>query len=226
MNIHKTIICIAIAGILTACIKEEVVLENPTQNNRSLTLAAPLLDISFSPVDVFGDRNLPSGMALLADSSIRYLLGDQLNYTQNFDMELDINGLIGDDNRLRTIDNFNFYFDFRNGLPFTLTCRLDFLNQADEVVASLFTGKDSLWQSPTVDTDGNVASAVTNPFIIEYDNAGITELYNGDIKKAYITVGINADELLQSPNVPNEIVFPNSELIGMKFSVHINKLNN
>lgn len=210
-----------LALIFGSCKKEGVVLEDPGKYSRTPSLPLALYDISFVPFDIFNEAN-SEDFTINADSSVNFLLVQAFNLNWEFELNFDIQSLIGGEGVKESIENFNIFADFTNGMPFSVDIQIYAVNDTG-IVDSLVRDDLRHWESPGVNNSGVVAEPVINKIPISFNFNEIDKLYNERVTKLIVKTLISSEELYQQPDVPNTIVLPNSTLIGMKFSIHLNK---
>lgn len=209
--------------LLGSCKKDDVVLENPTQLSRPISLPITLYNIQFVPYNIFSKISLPANIQLLEDSVVQFILNEPFNVDWEFSLNLDMKGLIGNDERLSVIQNMHIFNDFNNGMPFSINSQLFAINGAGEIVETLLTDEQKQWTSPEVDAQGNIGEPILNKIDIELTKNQIQNMYNKGVTTIRFEANINSEQLFGQMNSPDVIMLTNSSVLASKMSIYINK---
>jgi hypothetical protein len=202
-----------------ACKKEAIVLDDPLVYTRPINLPLPLFELSMVPLDVFEDFENVDGVIIDDERLVSIEIKKALDLEWEYDINFNIQNMVNSET-LDLINNFNIYFDFKNGLPFEIHNQIYAVTDNGSIIDSLLDKNQSIWLSPAINSDGSLGEYTINYIDTKFINEKIRSYYQSNVTKLKIHLQIKSQSL-SSASVPDLIKLNDSFILGMKLTVDI-----
>lgn len=157
-----------------------------------------LLQITTNPHGEHSENFLTEESRLEANAQIYIPFWLRIsNLTREDTIDFDLNNIILDADNAKYVDSIAMYFDFDNGFPITLWSQAYFVDEKMNIIDSLFSGHEQLWNTPEMDKNKRVSKWASTHSRATMDNQKIQKCSQGNVKKIILHTGISTTD---SPN--------------------------
>jgi len=112
------------------------------------------------------------------------------SYERTDTIDFDIKEIV-DSASVDYIDSINLYFDLENGFPINLYSQAYVTDENYNVIDSLFSQEQQVWESPPVDPDGRAQGTTTTEIDVMLDHDKIKKLYDDNAKKILLKTSVS-----------------------------------
>ncbi len=115
-------------------------------------------------------------------------------YEHNDTIDFDVRDIVGDSTNIDYVDSMNIYYEFNNGLPFSIYSQAYVLDDNFNVIDSLFTGNQQIWKSPPVDPAGVAQGTALTSVVVSLDYDKVKKMYDNYVTKMIIRSVLNTGD--------------------------------